>query len=93
MTNRAYAKSNGDGFLCSILCYERIVKEANNLVPRAFARFPGYKVARRSLVDYSFRDNEAELSNCFSNYLIPSVLAAFLLATRRCVQSRTHLLT
>jgi hypothetical protein len=26
-------------------------------------------------------------------YLIPSVLAAFLLATRRCVQSRTHLLT
>ena len=27
------------------------------------------------------------------DYLIPSVLAAFLLATRRCVQSRTHLLT
>jgi probable UDP-sugar transporter A4 len=26
-------------------------------------------------------------------YLIPRVLAAFLLATRRCVQSRTHLLT
>jgi hypothetical protein len=26
-------------------------------------------------------------------YLIPCVLAAFLLATRRCVQSRTHLLT
>jgi hypothetical protein len=26
-------------------------------------------------------------------YLIPSVLAAFLLATRSCVQSRTHLLT
>ena len=21
MTNRAYAKSNGDGLLCSILCY------------------------------------------------------------------------
>ena len=29
----------------------------------------------------------------FTNYLIPSVLAAFLLATRSCVQSRTHLLT
>jgi hypothetical protein len=30
---------------------------------------------------------------CSSDYLIPSILAAFLLATRRCVQSRTHLLT
>ena len=26
---------------------------------------------------------------CLQHYLIPSVLAAFLLATRRCVQSRT----
>ena len=29
----------------------------------------------------------------FRSYLIPSLLAAFLLASRRCVQSRTHLLT